>query len=246
MRLVRLVFLFTLLAPGSVFAASFAKESLFLSRSPVIEGDTVYIHAVIANDAASTFKGEVVFEDNDERIGTVAVTIAPGGAETASLSWQPFAGTHPISAELMTEDSTVVEKLSATFIVRTKPMSETTAPSSIEPSDGVREVIAGISPQAAEVAEPIFSTIDTLRQKGVKTLEKGIVWARSGNEGEVAGAQSGIADTVLGVVKTALIYLMELVRWLLSNAGVFYPVLALTFLYLLWRTYKRLRRPSYE
>jgi len=249
MQFLRLLILFTLLTPSLAFAAGFAKESLFLSKSPVTEGDTVFIHAIVANDSATSFAGEVIFEDGDTKIGTIAVSIAAGGAETASLSWSPAVGTHPVVAELTAKDGTVVEKLSATFTIQAKPKSaEETAPASstdVQSSDTVKEAIAGISPGLADTLQPAFATIDSLRQKGADALDKGIAWAKT-PEGEIAGSSTGIGGTVLGVVKTFSTYVMELLRFILNNAGIFYPALAIAFLYVLWRTFKRFRRPSHE
>ena len=243
MRFFALGILFTFLLPSFAFAAGFAKESLFLSKSPVIDGETVFIHAVFANESTAAFTGEVVFEDGEEKVGAVAVSIAPGGAQAVSLSWKPAAGSHLVVAELTAADKTVVEKLSATLVIQAKPKPDTASPSgSVQSSEGVREVIAGISPGAASAAEPVFATIDNLRQKGADLLDKGIVWAK---ESEVKGesAEGGIGGTVLSVVKTFLGYVMEFLRFILNNAGIFYPVVAIAFLYALWRLYKRMRRP---
>lgn len=249
MQFLQALILYTLLIPGITFAAGFAKESLFLSKSPVVEGEMVYIHAVIANDSATQFAGEVIFEDNETTIGSVGVSIAPGGAQTVSLSWKPSAGSHPLTAELTATDKTVVEKLSATFDIKPKPQPEETSgtSSTVQSSADVQEVIAGISPSFAEASGPVFGTIDSLRQTGTEWLDKGIAWAKEPQgEGEVAGQNTGVAGTVLGVIKTAFIYLMELLKFVLGNAGIFYPAIALLFLYFLWRTFKRMRRPRYE
>jgi hypothetical protein len=245
MRFFTLALLFTLLLPGFAFAAGFAKESLFLSTSPAREGETVFIHAVVANDSATAFAGDVIFEDGETKIGTVAVSIAAGGAETISLSWTPAAGTHPVVAELTAKDGAVVEKLSATFAIQAKPKAEesTVTASIVEPSDNVQEAIAGISPGLASASEPAFTAIDGLRQKGAVALDKGIAWAKSSDD---TNENSGIGGTILNIVKTLLTYLMEILRFILGNAGIFYPAFAIAFLYFLWRTYKRFRRPSYE
>lgn len=245
MSFFKLLILFTLTLPAFTFGAGFAKESLFLSKSPVIEGEAVYIHAVVSNDTNAEFKGEVIFEDGEKNIGTVGVSIAPGGAEAVSLSWKPAAGTHSVVAELTAPDKTVVEKLSATFSIQEKPKTEaakTVADTGVvQSSDNVKEAIAGISPGLAEAAEPVFTTIDSLRQKGASALDKGIAWAKSDESSVGSG---GIGGTVLGVVKTALTFLMEMLKFILNNAGIFYPALAILFLYVLWRTFKRFRRPS--
>lgn len=240
--------LFTLLLlPSFAFAAGFAKESLFLSKSPAIEGEVVYIHAVVANDSSSNFKGEVVFEDGEQKIGTVAVTIAPGGAQAISLSWKPTAGSHSLVAELTAPDNSVVEKLTATFIVqaKTKPEKEIASSAIVQSSENVKEALAKVSPGLAATAAPLLTRIDSLRQKGTDVLNKGIEWAKK-SESQTVDANTGLVGMVLGITKTILTYLMEFLKFILGNAGIFYPALALTFLYVLWRTFKRFRRPRYE
>jgi hypothetical protein len=157
-----------------------------------------------------------------------------------------------VTAELTAGDGTVVESASATFVIEKRPEAETeeaAASASVESSKSIQETIAGISPQAAGAAAPVFGTIDSLREKGVRALETGEAWAKTkAGQGEVAGESSetsGIAGTVMGLVATLLLYLFSALKWLLSNAGIFYPVLAIAFFYFLWRLYKRMRRPRY-
>ncbi|MDZ4225965.1 MAG: hypothetical protein U1C66_00555, partial [Patescibacteria group bacterium] len=74
------------------------------------------------------------------------------------------------------------------------------------------------------------------------------------NAGEVAGentedgegsSSGGIVETVTKLVATLLLYLFSILKFLVSNAGIFYPVLTIAFFYLLWRLFKRMRRPKY-
>ncbi len=239
-----------LITPLFAGAAGFAKESLFLSKTPVTEGETVFIHTVVRNDAAAAFSGEVIFKNGETRVGAVSVNLASGGADAVSVSWQPSVGTHTVTAELTATDGIVSESESATFVVNAKP-SATTATStstSVESSEDLQNKLAGISPQAASAAKPVFATIDTLREKGVAALEAGEQWAKTKTSGQVAGADtesSGIANTVMTLVATFLAYVFVALKWLLSSAAIFYPVFVIVFFYLLWRLYKRMRRPSY-
>jgi hypothetical protein len=132
-------------------AAGFAKQSLFLSKSPVTEGETVLIHAVVSNDAATKFSGEVVFKDGESKIGSVTVAIAAGGANAVSLSWKPSAGSHMITAELTTSSGTVVEQESGSFSIQAKPKPITittpaTTSSTVESSDSIQQKIEDLNP----------------------------------------------------------------------------------------------------
>lgn len=254
MRLSAVFALALLITPLAAGAAGFAKESIFLSKNPTIEGEVVFIHSVVTNPADTAFAGDVVFKHGDTQVGKVAVTLAAGGAEAVSVSWQPVAGSHTIKAELTAKDGTVVASEDATFSVQAKPANTEAATTTrdVESSAKIKETIANISPQAAEITTPVFATIDSLRQKSVEALTKGEAWAKQKTEnpqGEVAGdtseAGGGAVHTVMSLVATLLLYVFSLLKFVVSNAGVFYPVLAVAFLYTLWRVFKRMRRPSY-
>jgi hypothetical protein len=246
--------------PEAAAAAGFAKQSLFLSKTPVTEGETVLVHAVVANDATAKFTGDVVFKDGEAKIGSVAVTIAPGGANAVSVSWRPVAGTHSVSAELTGTDGYVVEKQSATFTINEKPKPALTGDvtiatsSPIGTSEDIQNKIKSLSPTAADLSAPIFSTLDTLRVKSAQALDSGIDWAKQKAAGKKTGsvfgttteASGGAIDTAWGIFGTILLYILNALRYVVGNAGIFYPVFALLFFYILWRIYKRMRRPSYS
>lgn len=174
--------------------------------------------------------------------------------EVVEIEWQPLeAGTYRILIERTdTPNATEV----ATFVVKAlpplpAPEVQGTSTTNVESSAKIQETIANILPQIA-VAAPVFGAIDSLRQKGVDVLLAGEVWAESKTakpQGEVAGEEtgedgggSGIANTVMQMVATLLLYLFGALKFVLSNAGIFYPVLAVAFFYLLWRLFKKMRR----
>lgn len=253
-----------LLLPSLVFGAGFAKQSLFLSKTPVQEGETVLIHAVVANDAGAKFAGSVVFTDADAKIGSVAVTIAAGGANTVSLSWKPAAGSHVVSAALTGSDGTVAEKESATFVINEKPKPVLLAPTSsasaaaVESSQNIQNQIGSLSPTAEQVSKPAFTVIDGLRSRAADIIDSQLAstkakLAATPQTGIVAGSEitqdpkiQNPWGTFWTVAYTLYLYLLTLLRFVIGNAGVFYPVLALAFFYLLWKMYKRFRRPAWE
>ncbi len=142
MKYIGLGLALVIILPFSAHAATFAKQSLFLSKTPVTEGDTVLIHAVVANDGTAKFDGDVVFKDADTKIGSVAVSIAQGGANAVSVSWKPAAGSHNITAELTASGGAVVESESATFLINEKPK-----PASVEPAAPTPVGILGAYPE---------------------------------------------------------------------------------------------------
>ncbi|HVZ76135.1 MAG TPA: Ig-like domain-containing protein [Candidatus Paceibacterota bacterium] len=258
--------LFGLLIPLSLLAvypetaqgAGFAKESLFLSKTPVTEGDTVLIHTVVSNDTGVNFSGEVIFKNGDAKIGGVAVTIAAGGANAVSVSWKPGAGTHTVTAELDGADGAVVEKESGVFVINPKPQPASqgaTEDASVESSQAIQNDIAHYSPTAASIAQPVFSTIDSARNKAADLLDQGTQWASQQSGGKSPGQVLGDATTTVSLnpvgtawklLASVIYYILTFLRYVVGHAGIFYPVFVILFFYILWRTYKRFRRPRYS
>ena len=244
--------------PLGALGAGFAKQSLFLSKTPVTEGETVLIHAVVANEGALKFTGEVVFKDGEVKIGAVAVSIAPGGANAVSVSWKPTSGAHAIAAELTDEDGAVVERQSAHFTIneKLKPTSAAEATSTpVESSAQLQESIESTFPAIASFTGPIFSSLDSLRGQAAGMLDRGIEWAKEKSGGKkpsnilgsaTDASQGGFMGAAGSILSTIALYLFSILRFIVGNAGIFYPFLAIAFLYGLWRTYKRMHRPSYE
>lgn len=257
-----LVVLSFLLLPSFALAAGFANGSLFLSKSSVVEGDTVLIHVVVSNEDPTKFSGSVVLADADTSIGTVPVTLTAGEAQTVSVSWTPAAGSHTVTAKLTASDGTVAEQESQTFVVAPKPQPAFAGAgqsAAVDSSAAIQQDIANVSPQVAGAAQPLFTIIDGARSSAADMLDTQLAGtqaklANTPKPGITLGTStSAIADPALSnpwgtfwfVVYTAYLYLLTIARWLVGNAGVFYPVLAILFLYILWRIFRRIRRPSY-
>lgn len=254
------------LLPAFAGAAGFAKDSLFLSKSPVTEGDSVRIYAVLSNSAAAAFTGSVVVTDGDTKVGSAPVSIAVGGTQTVSVSWKPLAGSHTVTAELVAKDGTAVEQESATFTVAEKPKPIVPPPAStssqpaaaVESSQQIQQQITNISPQVGQASQPVFGFFDGLRSGAADVLDGQIATTKqklttTKPSGIVAGSSATESPTITNpwgtawyVLWTLYLYALTLLRWLVGNAGVFYPVLAIAFFYFLWRTYKRFRRPAWQ
>ena len=254
-----------LLLPSLSLAAGFANGSLFLSKGSVTEGDTVLIHVVVSNEDPAKFTGTVVLDDAGSSIGTVPVTLAAGEAQTVSISWAPTAGSHTVSAKLTASDGTVVQQESQTFSIAAKPQPASVFANSnqgaavVDSSAPIQQSIANVSPQVASAAQPLFTVIDGARSSAADVLDTQLANTKTNltntqKPGFVLGTStSALSDPTITnpwgtfwfVLYTAYFYVLTILRWLVGNAGVFYPVLAILFLYILWRIFRRIRRPSY-
>lgn len=237
--------------------AGFAKQSIFLSKSSVTEGETVLIHAVVSNDAIDAFAGELVLADK-EKIGTVPVSLSAGEAQAVSVSWKPLKGSHTVTAELKAKDGKTVEKESATFYIKPKPVAsaanaalanQANQNAAVGSSQSIQEGIADFSPKAAETAEPAFRMIDSARERAADFLDRQIAKAKSEVEkrpGLVEGIQTenlpNSFDWLWTIIYTVWLYICTILRFIVGYAGVFYPVFAIAFLYLLWKIFRSFRR----
>jgi len=252
------------LLPSIALGAGFAKDPIFLSRTPVTEGQSVRVYAVISNTDTGAFVGTLVFYDGDSKIGSNEINLAAGATQTASALWTPAAGTHNLNAKLVAKDGSVAEQVSGAFTIqeKPKPVSTTTAASknqsaaTIDSSQNIQSSIAGVSPQVASATEPAFNAIDNARGSVAGALDSQIAstkakLGKTPQLGIVAGASTQdaqLTNTASGVwywLYTVYLYVLEGLRWLIGNAGVFYPFIAIAFLYFIWRMFRRYRRPAY-
>jgi hypothetical protein len=249
-----------LILPQYVGAAGFAKESLFLSKNMVTEGDTVFIHAVVSNEGTTTFTGTMVFTSKTGSIGSAPVSLEKGEAAAVSVSWKPSGGTQQVTAELK-KGAEVVEKQSANFSIKEKTKGPTIGSSDssaavVESSAGIQEGIASFSPVAAATTKPFFTLVDGGRVRAANIIESQAASAQERlqsstvDTGELLGASTvknageNPMGTALAILNTLYIYVLTLLGFLVSNAGIFYPFVALIVLYLLWRLIRRSRRPT--
>lgn len=239
-------------------AAQFAPSALFLSKSSVVEGDTVLIHAVVQNDAAGKFPGNVVFRDGDMQVGSVPVTLVASEVRAVSVSWTPGPGSHKVVAALLDQGGTAVQSEEATFEVAAKPKpkpkatvaTSSNAAAAVESSKDIQNKINDLSPAAGGALAPVFRLVDGARSSVADVLDDQLAKTKpklAPIPGVVAGTSTSIQTPDQGswfssIFNTVYYYILTVARWLIGSAAVFYPVLAFLFLFFLWRMFNRFRR----
>ena len=111
----------------------------------------------------------------------------------------------------------------------------------------------------------MFGVIDAGRTSAAGALDAGINWSKkqlaqnvgkkatSSKSNKTAGAATTTPDTSTAsifatlwtVVATVSLFVLSALRYLVGNAGMFYPFLLIVFFYILWRIFRGIRRPSY-
>lgn len=245
-----------LLLPSLALGAGFARQSIFLSKPSVTEGEVVLVHAVVQNQASTTFPGNVVITDEGEKIGSVPVTLKAGEAQTVSVSWKPAAGSRTIVAELQDRAGTAIESESETFSIQAKPKPAQTKSQSVlqsaaavESSADIQAKIGDISPAAGSTLEPVFKLVDGSRTAIADVLDSQIAATKpklAPTPGVVAGTSTIQAPEqgswFSSIFNTVYFYILTVLRYLIGSAGIFYPLLAAVFLFTLWRMFRRFRR----
>ncbi len=236
--------------------AGFETQSIFLSRASVTEGETVLVYASVSNVSTGAFQGSLVFKDASKSIGNLPVSLSPGEARLVSLSWEPKAGAHTIVAELDDASGKSVATESQTFTVTAKPVvvaqSAANLAAAVESSAGLEQAISQISPQTGNVIGPILSSLDGLRSTAADILDSQIEQTQPKLPGGMLQGMPGGANKpqdapgwVLVVFWTIYFYLLTIVRVIIGSVVIFYPVLAILFIYLLYRLYRRTANPLY-
>lgn len=262
----------TLFFPTLVSAAAigFSGEPVWISNTPIVEGETVLIHAALTNGSNKTLTGNLVFRDGGIGIGSLPLSLKAEEARVMSVSWSPKAGAHEIAVELANpSDSTAkrTEVLKVTVASKDAAKSEAavvaglpnlSTDASFTDSQSIQGLIAGVSTQIAEVTAPVFNTVDTWRKSGSNFLSAHSSDAKI-KVAEITAKKAALAEkdtpeaksesrtlTLWQILRTLLLYIYQAFNLLISKAGIFYPVFALAFFFFLWKMWQRMRRPSYD
>lgn len=243
---------FLFLTPAFAFAAGFAKQSIFLSTTAPVEGQKILIHASVSNPTTSTFTGTLVVKTEASEIGSVPVKLDAGAADDISVSWTPTAGTHTIVADLKDTAGAIVEEDTQAFTIAPSPTASspisatpaqfinTQTPVDVQSSAPIQQSITNVSPAVAQYTSPVLNTIDSGRTAAAAQLHTAIDWSKS--QIATPSSKSGPTQTAWKVLATASLYALTILLYIVGNVGVFYPILAFLFLYILWRLYRRYRR----
>ena len=259
-------------AAASAATIGFSGEPVWISSTPVIEGDAVLIHAALTNGSSETLTGTLVFRAEGNLIGSVPIELKRNEARVVSVSWAPKAGTYEVAVELTNpsqEAARRTETLKVTVAQKADEKKSVAGAAaagfaSLSPdpsftdSSGIQGAILGVSTDVGEVLAPVFNTVDSWRKDGSEFLAKKSAEAKV-EVAAIAAKKKALEDedtseaksesrklTLWQVLRTLLLYIYQAFNMLISKAGIFYPVVALAFLFFLYKGYQKIRRPSYD
>ena len=207
-----------LLAPAAAFAAG--PQELELSAKAQVDGSTVPLDVLVSTENTN------VVLSSTKKDGSTPVTF------TLYLTPKPKPAPAPVAAST----------------------NSTQAAAAVDSSQNIQNGIAQYSPQAASVAQPLFTLIDSGRASAADALDTQIENTKKAlgpGAGNVLGAEetknagSDPLGAVWFILRTLYLYLLTLLRFVVGSAAVFYPALAIAFLYFIWKLFSRFRRPAY-
>lgn len=250
--------LWILLFPSLVFAG-FPRSGLWLSTEHPLSGETLVLYASLANQSEEVLSGTLRFLNGSTLLHETSVSLAPGESKTYTASFTPEEGALTLSAQFSDAKGMLVDEVSLSVPVAPRRAGPSLA-AAVEDSAPIQKTIADLSPKAAQTLAPVFETIDSVRAIGASFIDERIVSSREklqsfSEEKKSLGLpplrseeaeKRGRTIAAYQVFHTMLLYLLETLRFVISTAAVFYPLLAFCFFVILYKLYRRFRRPSYS
>lgn len=199
---------------------------------------------------------------------SLALAAGPQALELSAKA-QIDGATVPLGVTVSTENTDVVlspvnkdgaTPVTVTLYIVPKPkpvVATSSAAAAVESSQGIQNSIKQVSPQTESYVAPVFSFLDGARSAAADVLDTQLSSTKTrlgpnpGNVGEVLGSETAKnaaknpLAVLLLILNTLYFYLLTIVRFIIGSAGVFYPVVAIAFLFFLWRMFRRFRRPAY-
>ena len=227
--------------------AGFPPRNIWLSQDSAVVGDTVTIFAALHNGSEGKIEGTVAFTVDGKKVGTNEFALERGKSSIQSVAWSATVGTHTISAKIENVVVSNMETGSIEIVVSAPPPSPLSE--AIQTASGAANtIIASSSPFVLDAATSIFSTTESLREKGQNYFDKKVAQRRTrdtssniegfGSEGLALGVSTehsddkGLeSDSMLATAQDAF-YKGGLT--IFRSAAYFYPFFALLFFLLLY------------
>lgn len=252
-----------LLIPVFAFAASiqagFPAQSIWLSKSAPVEGETIVVSAVVVNGSTAELRGTLAFVANDSRIGAREFELPTSASQIHSIEWKPKHGEYKLLARIegTSAELSQRETPSITVTVKEPPAPPSEIERTISQVVQTGSTIASSSaPMIIAATQNIFAQTEALRNAGIKHLENylasGAVAERE-PQGAIAGTSTsnatGFGSTTekgKGILSNIAQTAADAALFAFKNVALFYPLLASFILGTLYVLARRIRRKPRE
>lgn len=165
-----------LLLPTLSFAAiqaGFPSQALWVSKSSIVEGETIVISAVVLNAGSDVLRATLVFTSDGTRIGAREFTIPGGESQIHSMDWRPKRGEYRIAAKIEGTSAPLSQKETSAILVS---VAEPPVPSAMQETisqmtQTAAMIASSSAPILEQAARALFAQTEALRNVGIEHLE---------------------------------------------------------------------------
>lgn len=246
------------------------EHTIWYSKDPFYEGDTVKIYTMLYNSSPHEVSGIVEFYDKKVVLGKKDIVISPESAKDIFISWEVTAGEHSISARFLNpsklvsgqQESIVVtqsESTARTIFVPKKLLSESKEIDSSEnevlsSGDAVVDKVAGTINEYVPV--PISASVsafDNFREEKADSFTQSKIESKvfveslkNGEEGEntvdsLSNISKGSMDSLEKPLAYISVFFWTLLSFIFSHKIIFYGLFILVIFLLIRFIWKRFR-----
>ncbi len=238
--------------------AGFPDKPLWLSNIRPASGEGISLSTVLYNGTTAKAEGTLTFLIDDTKLTSQNVSLAAQSSSVVSAKWVAVAGTHSFSARFATASGTATAVQQQTSAIQIT-VAEPPPPSALEQNVGKAATVAGqfassSAPFVQKVAQAVFTQTEAVRNAGINYLEKKVdaPAAKKADPKDTSNTTGFSSTTSPDASNTAGSTLHNIGQAALAASlftmrsfYLFYPILALIFLFALYWAARKIRRPHY-
>lgn len=252
--------------------AGFPAESIWISKTNVVGGETVNISTILYNSSDTSISGTVTFNVDGTSVGTESFDLDAGKAAIESISWKATSGAHKFSASIEkvigkngpVSISVSESKTNALEISIAEPPLPTAIVQTVNVVSTVAKDVAKTSlPLIAKTAQTALNAAENFRNAGLKFAENNLAKQSAQNTKDAAtagkksasssplpaqgGAQSNdvINDPSAQFFSKMFQLASPAILFTFGSRAVFYPLLCLLALFVLYALGRVVNKPKY-
>jgi len=256
-------------AEAAELEAGVAPQSVWLSKSRVVAGDSVNIFTVVYNSSNTAITGQVVFSIDDTPVGNKDFALKEGEAQIASQQWIAQEGSHSVSARITNTFTADTKKVTVVLNRSSGSIAISVEKPPPPPSPAVQvlnsvssAIVTGVAssvPAAMSALTSLYDTTESLRMQAKSALEERVETDAStpgptpsgttiaNGQANTAGTSSSATQTDTSILANAGRYAALAGLAVVNSKTLFYIALALVLILIIQmlRVFLRERRGKY-
>ncbi len=182
--------------------AGFPPQSIWVSKSTAVAGESLEIFTVVHNGSDATLSGTVAFFDNEKRIETENFKLSAETSQLVTIEWKATPGEHAISAiiegasvEGISDSIALSQRASASIkiTVAEPPPPPAIVNAATEASAFIAETAKTASPVVQATLKNVLGKTEEFREQKINSLE---TYLRGGGESAILGTSTTAVKNV--------------------------------------------------